>query len=601
MIRRRPVAAAVTGLLLAAGLLASPAGALAANNLSVLPFPFTPDASATSHIIFSALRPSDLEWVFVGGSKSGPHGGRITQLPQGAGTVFVPDKPFIPGEVVTVSAALRSRQAGSASGDPGSLRLRWAFAVAVKKPAKGHPAADRPPPGRSAPRASGLVQNFYSQPNLHPPLVGLDRIGDLESGDIFLTPTHSEQPGPMILDGQGRLLWFEPRGRSAYNLQVETYQGKPVLTWWEGKWLGTGGQDVIVNQSYRTVAAVQAGEGYSSDLHEFQITPQGTALVDIYQPVRANLTAVGGPATGTALDCIVQEIDIKTGRLLWEWHALGHVPLTASYTGAANDTSAYDFFHINSIQELPGGNLLVSSRSDWAVYEISRRTGNVIWELGGKDSNFKMGPGTNFEWQHDAHLNPDGTLTLFDDAGSPQEEPQSSAKTLRLDTKTMTATLVHRFTHSPRLSSSLAGSMQTLPNGNVLVDWGSEPEFSEYSPGGRLVLDGRFPLGIYSYRAYRFPWTGHPETRPALAARAAARGGTTLYASWNGDTQVAYWQVLAGSSPYSMQPLGPLARWTGFETAIRRGSRHPYWAVAALDANRHVLRTSLAEVMPSGG
>jgi hypothetical protein len=158
----------------------------------------------------------------------------------------------------------------------------------------------------------------------------------------------------------------------------------------------------------------------------------------------------------------------------------------------------------------------------------------------------------------------------------------------------MTATLVHRFTHSPQLSSSLAGSVQTLPNHNVLVAWGSEPVFSEYTPSGRLVLDGRFPFGVYSYRAYRFPWTSQPETRPALAPAAAPRGGTALYASWNGATQVAYWQVLAGSNPRALHPLGPVATWTGFETKIRRGSRHPYWAVEALDAGHHVLSTSLA-------
>src|SRR5579859_7436598 len=175
MMRGRTVRAALTGLLLGIGLLAFPPGAVAGNTLSVLPFPWTPDASATSHIVFSALKPSDLEWVFVGGSKSGPHSGRLSQLPQGAGTAFVPDHPFTPGEVVTVSAALRTPQAGTASGDPGSLRLRWAFAVAVKRPASGKPAGDPAPPGQAASGVSGLVQNFYSQPDLHPPLVGVDR------------------------------------------------------------------------------------------------------------------------------------------------------------------------------------------------------------------------------------------------------------------------------------------------------------------------------------------------------------------------------------------------------------------------------------------
>jgi hypothetical protein len=356
-----------------------------------------------------------------------------------------------------------------------------------------------------------------------------------------------------------------------------------------------------MNRAYRTVAVVHAGEGYSSDLHEFQITPRGTALIDIYSPVRANLSALGGSATGKALDCIIQEVDVRTGRVLWEWHALGHVRVDDSHTGKPDPSEAYDFFHINSIQQLRDGNLLISSRSDWAVYEISRRTGNVVWSLGGKHSSFRMGLGTNFEWQHDARLNPGGTVTLFNDAGSPQEENQSSAKTLRINTRTMTANLVHRYTHSPRLLSSLAGSMQTLPNHNVLVGWGSQPVFSEYGAGGRLMFDGRFPFGVYTYRVYRFPWTGRPVTRPTLVAAAAAHGTTALYASWNGATEVAFWRILAGSNPHALRPLGPLARRSGFETRIIRSSRRPYWAVQALSARRKVLRTSPAAVMPSGG
>jgi hypothetical protein len=595
------VKAACAGLLVWVGVAICPAGAAARNTLRVLPFPSTPDASARSQLVFSALKPSDLDWVFAGGAKSGPHGGRLRLLPNGAGTAFFPDHPFTPGERVTVTAALRSPKAGTASGAPRSRRLRWSFTVAVNAPASGKPAADRTSVNRGASDAPGGVQSFHSRPSLHPPLVAVTRDRDPAAGDIFLTPTHSLQPGPMILDSRGRLVWFEPRRQPSYNLQVQQYHGEPVLTWWQGHWLGTGGQDIIVNRSYRTVAVVHAGEGYSSDLHEFQLTPQGTALIDIYSPVRANLAGVGGSSTGAALDCIVQEVDVRTGRVLWEWHALGHVPLRASYKPTPTGSQAYDFFHINSIQQLPGGNLLVSSRSDWAVYEISRRTGNVIWSLGGKHPSFRMGSGTNFEWQHDAHLNPDGTLTLFDDAGSPRTEPQSSGKTLRVNFKRMSVTLVHSFTHAPRLLAALAGSMQRLPNHNVFLAWGSEPVFSEYTPSGRLLLDGRFPYGVYSYRAYRFPWRGHPVTRPALVPAPASRGRTALYASWNGATGVAFWRVLAGSSLPALRPLGRLERSSGFETRIMRSSRQPYWAVQALGAHRQVLGTSRPEVMPSGG
>ncbi len=589
------------GLLALAALAALPAAAAAYNQLRVMPFPGTPDASPTTEIIFSALKRSELGTVAVAGASSGLHAGRLVALPDGAGTAFLLNQSFTPGESVQVEAGLRSRAAAAAVGNGESLALRWSFTIGLHEPTSaGHVTArDRGASDRDA-ETGGAVQMFHSRPDLQPPLVSVSRDRDLSSGDIFLSPNHSQQHGPMIVSPQGRLLWFEPRRVSVYNLEVQTYQGKPVLTWWEGHWLGKG-EDVIMNQSYRTVAQVHAGEGYSSDLHEFQITPQGTALVDIYSPVRADLSSLGGLAAGTAMDCIIQELDIRTGRVLWEWHALGHIPLGASYSTVPTTANAFDYFHINSIQQLSNGNLLISSRSDWAVYEISKQTGDVLWSLGGKHSSFRLGPGANFEWQHDAHLNRDGTLTLFDDAGSPLEEPQSSAKVLAINTTARKVSQLAGFTHSPPVQASLAGSVQLLPNSDYFVGWGSDPAFSEYAPDGQLMLDGRFPYGVYSYRAYRFPWNGHPLTKPALAVAAASPGATWLYASWDGATDVAGWRVLAGSTPSTLRPTGPVVPWGNFETTIRRASRHPYWAVQALKSSGRVLATSTIQATPFGG
>src|SRR6202035_1409826 len=232
-----------------------------------------------------------------------------------------------------------------------------------------------------------------------------------------VTPNNSRQHGPMILDGQGHLVWFHHvPGREVFNLEVKTYRAKPVLTWWQGKIVdghGASGTDVIMNSSYQPVAELHAGYGYASDLHEFQVTPQGTALIDAYVPVHANLSSVGGSSSGTVLDCVIQELDIKTGRVLWEWHALGHVPLSASYGGVPTDQTPFDFFHLNSIQQLSGNRLIISGRNTWSVYMLDERTGRVIWTLGGKDSSWRMGSGTNFEWQHDARLHSRGLLTVF--------------------------------------------------------------------------------------------------------------------------------------------------------------------------------------------
>jgi hypothetical protein len=242
---------------------------------------------------------------------------------------------------------------------------------------------------------------------------------------------------------------------------------------------------------------------------------------------------------------------------------------------------------------LPDGSLLVSARATWAIYDISRRTGRILWSLGGKHSSFRLGPRVRFSWQHDARLVGD-TLSLFDDAsdGPSQQEEESSAKVLRLDRTRMRAKLVRTYRHSPALLTISQGNAQTLPNHNLFVGWGADPQFSEYSPSGRQIFDGSFELGVNSYRAYRFPWTGRAPGRPALAVAPSSAAALTLYASWNGATQVAAWRVLGGETAGSLGPVAQAQR-TGFETAIHLSSSLPYFAVQALDADGRVLGTSM--------
>src|SRR5262249_52349403 len=155
---------------------------------------------------------------------------------------------------------------------------------------------------------------------------------------------------------------------------------------------------------------VRAGNGYQADLHEFQLTAAGTALLTVVQPVPADLRAVGGPAAGTFLDGIVQEVDVVSGRVVFEWHASDHVALTESY---APPQDPFDFFHANSIDVDTDGTLLVSARHTWTVYKLDRKTGAVIARIGGKQSNYTFAAGASFYWQHDARRQPDGTITIF--------------------------------------------------------------------------------------------------------------------------------------------------------------------------------------------
>jgi hypothetical protein len=293
------------------------------------------------------------------------------------------------------------------------------------------------------------------------------------------------------------------------------------------------------------------------------------------------------------LSGVVQEIDIPSGRVLFQWDSLDHVPVTDTYQAFSGGTAAapFDYFHINSIAVAPDGNLLISARNTCAVYKVARRGGQVLWRLGGKRSSFHMGPGATFWWQHQAIPQGSHAVSLFDDGASPAREKQSRGILLNLDTAAMRATLLRSYTHSAALLAANQGSMQVLADGRVLVGWGNVPYFSEYTQAGALIMDGQLPAGYNSYRAFTANWTGHPTDSPAIAARVNPAGGSVVYASWNGATQVASWTVLAGSTASALATVGSQG-YANFETAISVKADGPWFAVTANDASGHVLGRS---------
>jgi hypothetical protein len=352
------------------------------------------------------------------------------------------------------------------------------------------------------------------------------------------------------------------------------------------------GTDQIYDSSYRRLATVTASGGLSADLHEFLLTPQGTALIAAYYPVTWDASAAGGSKQKTVLDSVIQEIDVKTGLLLFQWDSLDHVPVGDSEE-VPKPHALYDYFHINSIQLDTDGNLVVSARNTWAAYKINRSTGAIMWTLGGHRSSFKMRPGASFAFQHDVEVHGPGDreATVFDDgAGPPTVEHQSRALTLHLDFTHMVASVAAVREHSPPLRARYQGNVQTLPGGNELVGWGQQPYFTEFGRRGQVLFDARFVSNTSSYRAYLFPpWSGHPADSPAAAARNSRRA-TTVYASWNGSTDTIWWLVLSGEKRGTLF-LRRLVRKSGFETAIQVPKTH-YAQVEALNAHGDVLGSS---------
>jgi Arylsulfotransferase (ASST) len=506
------------------------------------------------------------------------------------------------------------------SGFMPKLRLPLAVIVLAWVAALAPAAAQAAPIGAFTTKGAWT---FVSAPRLHPPKLttttksqpGLAP-GYFMTG-VFKNLTQNKPmvggSGPLILDHNLQPVWFDPIGTSALaaNLRVQTYNGKPVLSWWQGTVSGAGvttsGEDVVVDQHYRHVATLKATGGWVISEHEMIISGPN-AWVTAYKNVPMNLTSYGGSANGVVLDSAVQEYDLKTGQLLYTWDALNpgatpNIPLSQSKQKPFPGIP-WDAYHINSIQLTGNETFLVSMRNTWTAYLVNRLTSAVVWTVSGnpKNSTFVLPANAQFQWQHDVELHNGNQLTMFDDAccgfksisnGKAEfalPTQPSRGLVLKLNLTNHTGSLVSQYIRAKNFNAAFLGNTQLLPGGNVMLGWGSTPFFSEVSHKGKVLLDGAWPSPDLNYRTYDQKWTGIPSFPPSGAVR-NNHGAATVYASWDGDTQVVSWRVLAGSSAQSLKAVASKTK-TGFETTIPLTSSFKVYEVQALDAHHHVLGTS---------
>lgn len=557
-----------------------------ANSIAVSPIPGTEDASPYTQISFLGPAGTKVSGVSVVGSHSGNHSGKLRRYSTGTGESFLLNKPLTPGEQVAVHALV-----GRGSAAP-SKPVTTVFTVA--RQATVNQAEFPKEPGD--PKA---IQHYASAPAITPSTVSVTTPAQAGSapGDLFLAPYQGlGTPGEMISEQNGTLVWFHPlaKGISSTNFRVQEYEGKPVLTWWQGRILGVGfgqGEDVIYDSSYKQIATIKAGNGYKADLHEIRLSSQGTAWIDEFDPIHMDTTAQGGVKNGILTDSVVQEIDVKTGLVMWEWHALGHIPLGDTTMHAPNSSYPWDYVHINSIDPGTSNDLLLSSRNTCALYDVNLKTGAFNWQLGGPHSTFKLGPGGRTYFQHDAEWQEGGLISAFDNGATPVKEKQSRGVLLKPDYTHKTVTLVKAFTNPTKtLSAAAQGNTLALPGGDWLMGYGNLPNFTEYSSSGAVLLDGTLGKGVQNFRTYLSPWTGHPSEPPAIAA---TRSGSaiTVNTSWNGATEVASWQLLAGESPSSLTPVTTTLK-NGFETTATISTTAAYVESQALSASGAVLGSS---------
>lgn len=455
--------------------------------------------------------------------------------------------------------------------------------------------------------------SFISAPGLHPPkvkAVSPTVSSELAPGYIMMAnfydisdPPMTGQSGPLIMNNQLQPVWFQPLPEDviASNLEAQAYKGQPVLTWWQGTVSSSGetetGEDVIVNQHYQPIATLRGQDGWVLTMHEMLISGN-YAWVTANKTMRMNLSKYGGSVDGVLDDSAVQKYDITTGKLVYSWDAVEHIPLSGSEATMPSNGFPWDAYHVNSVSLVGNGEFLVSMRNTWAAYLVNQKNGTVIWELGGKHSSFSMPKAASFQWQHDVKWDGGSLVTMYDDhccqltSGGTYVAPDGPSRglELKLDTSTHTVSLVAEYVYAKGFDSAYMGDMQVLPNGNVFVGWGSQPNFTEYSRSGKLLLDALLPGSDLSYRAQVANWVGLPLSPPQGAARTGP-AGTTVYASWNGATRVASWKILAGSNASHLTVVGMVPK-SDFETHVLLKGSFSTFKVEALNSKGQVIGAS---------
>ncbi len=482
---------------------------------------------------------------------------------------------------------------------------------------------------------SNQVWSFVSAPELHPMKVSVDSYvaSLLAPGLIFNAPYASSgdavygQSGALIVDNDANTIWFRPLSSPSLmntDVKVQTLNNQQVLTFWQGTLatppsytnLPAGGAEsgscfYILNNSYQILKTVSAFNDFIPDVHEFLITPNQTLLFLATKVVPMDLTPYGGPQNGAIHDYSIQEVNIATNTLIFFWDALDHIPLSSSFLPAADaieSSNVWDPYHLNSIGLISDdpNDLLVSGRNTWTIYRLNKSTGNFVWRLVGDGSgDFTIpNPAATFAWQHDARYLSGNVISLFDDecCANPNTIPPGTAPShglvLNLDLVNDTASLSTSYYHNPNVFASSQGDNQLLSNNNRFIGFGSVGSYTEYASAGNtkitpslnVLYNAQMPGSNISYRSYRQTWVGTPYYLPRIAVQTNTNQ-TTVYASWNGATEVSSWQVYAGIYSDRLSLVGSAVK-NGFETAINISNGWSFFQVKALNSQGQVIGAS---------
>ncbi len=559
--------------------------------LYLSPLPGSRMVSGATNIIVRRKEPitrrslHDLEGASITGSASGPHTSRCVISDDDRTALWAPVAPFRPGETVTVRLPGWFHGEASKTGPPFS----WSFTIS---------AMTSPPPdfshsqewnGALSPTTGFTGKRPATRPDSIPsdfPVMKIDTLDNPAPGSLFLTTT-DVLPGlgfyAMVLDNSGNPVGYRrtaPFSSNDFKVQPNGLLSYASVTGFAGAVGIAKTVQMVLDSTFAVVDSFQCGNGYTADFHEFLLLPNGHAFLMAYDPQVVDMSQVvpGGNPNAVVYGSIVQELDAGKN-VVFQWRSWDYIPITDCYDDLTAAT--FDYVHVNSIEVDTDGNLLVSCRETAEVLKIDRLTGDLIWRWGGRHNQFTfigenaLNAPNYFSYQHHVRRIANGHITMLDN-GNQHDPPYSRGAEYALDETGMTATLMWEYRHTPDVFDPAAGSVQRLPNGNTLIGWGTanyigvgDVAVTEVRPDKSVAFEMTMPKGLFSYRAFRYPWkSGLPsasvsllDLRPGVNYQFNADGQATGVSIMLSSGDAVYSRVIVTRYPFAPQSpsFGPKA------------------------------------------
>ncbi|HLT23748.1 MAG TPA: aryl-sulfate sulfotransferase [Ignavibacteria bacterium] len=452
--------------------------------------------------VFEKIESSSLDstLISVTGSISGTHTGMLFLSSDAETIIFKPDNPFVYSESINViiQSGMRTTR--------GDIIKGRTFSFSIRDESISDNSFDYST-GRTSIPQKDMEYNLFPQnysrginssvtiTNSTNPSYGKIFISGFPFGPQTYTPYLS------IIDNSGAVAHSIESNSTSLDFKKHKNGTYSFFN-------GFSNSYIILDSKFDPIDTVGCGNGYETDGHELIILDNGHMLVMSYDSTKVDMSTIvpGGHPGASVIGLVIQELD-KEKNVVYQWRSWEEMEITDASSSIDLTQQKLDPIHGNSIERDYDGHLLISSRHLDEITKLDRRTGKIIWRLGGKKNEFTfINDPERFSYQHDARRVAPGRILLFDN-GNYHSPPYSRAIEYELNEITKTAKLVWEFNHNKEVYGFAMGNAQRLSNGNTLICWGAtQPNVTEVNPLGQIVFEMSLEPGLFSYRAFRYPY-----------------------------------------------------------------------------------------------